>query len=82
MESSYSRICFEFPMERIKRRMYAFKVLTGLYVAVLIGVLALFVKPSRLDVRFTRGRGRGVRCDCQPIRELRPHPRNGTTHAR
>ena len=44
-------------MERNRRRMYAFKVLTGLYVAVLIGVLALFVKPSRLDVRFTAGVG-------------------------
>ncbi len=57
MKSYYSRLCFEVPMERSSRWMYAFKVLAGLYVAVLIGVLALFVKPFRLDVRFGAGVG-------------------------
>ena len=57
MKSRYSRFCCEVPMQRSSARMYAFKVLTGLYVAVLIGVLALFVKPSRLDVRFGAGVG-------------------------
>jgi hypothetical protein len=56
-EPCYSRFSFDAPLVRRNCWMYAFKVLNGLYVAVLIGFLTLFVKPLRLDVRFAGGVG-------------------------
>jgi hypothetical protein len=57
VQPSYSRLVFEVPMTRFSPGWYAFKVLNGLYVAVLISILALLVKPSRPDVRFGMGVG-------------------------
>ena len=56
-ESRYSALRVDIPMTRATSFRYSLKVLNGLYVSVLIALLAFFVKPERVDVRFGTGVG-------------------------
>jgi hypothetical protein len=56
-ESRYSALRIDVPMTRATSLRYSLKVLNGLYVSVLIALLAFFVKAERVDVRFGTGVG-------------------------
>ncbi len=56
-DSRYSGLRIDIPMGRVTSVRFSLKVLNGLYVSVLIGLLVFFIKPVRVDVRFGTGVG-------------------------
>ena len=56
-ESSFASLHIDIPLTRANRLLYSFKVFNGLYLSVAIALLAFFVKPQRVDVRFGTGVG-------------------------